>query len=601
MRRAPRAHGAAPSPRVASRVASPSAGRGRIVFVLACVATCAHLGAVGLLNPDEGRYTEMAREMALTGDLLVPRIGGVPHWAKPPGHTWAAAAAYRVFGMERFAGRLPSALAGCVTLAALYLLTRRLATPRAGLLAVAILAATGEPFVLFRAADPNALLTACTTVAVAAFVVVRDVDGRFRPWAFFGGWLALGVGWLVKGPIALLICAATFGAWALVDRSWRRAAPSRVARALGLGVAGLAVSLAVGLPWFLAVSARHPDLASFYLHDEVSQRYFSDAHGRGQPWWFFTVIFTLGLLPWTPLFAASCARAFRRGATPPEKFLLCWIVAPFVMFHVGRSKLWTYLLPIFPACAALIALRVESWAHNGLERGAKLALRATIWLALSPLAVGGALVAGKHGASIAPWAATLVVLGAALIAVRRGDAARGRADAPIRAVGTAAVAFLVAFHAALVIFDRQDDVMGDRGEARGLLSALETEGAAVRGVPLAPELRPGGRRTVLPSGVDRLVAYRTRMLTLSRTLLGERLEFIPCYDVGSWYEIASDRAADRPPDLGDLATELARPERTYVVTRAREIDELRARTGAPLPEVARVGKGRSALALLRNR
>src|SRR5947209_4461359 len=76
----------------------------------------APLGSPGLLNPNEGRYTEIGREMAATGDWIVPRLHGIPHWAKPPLSYWAIGASLRAFGTTERAARLPSAIAATLAL-----------------------------------------------------------------------------------------------------------------------------------------------------------------------------------------------------------------------------------------------------------------------------------------------------------------------------------------------------------------------------------------------------------------------------------------------------------------------------------------------------
>ena len=52
-------------------------------------------GAFPLLDPDEGRNAEVAREMAADGDLVVPHLAGMPYLDKPPALFWGAAAAIR--------------------------------------------------------------------------------------------------------------------------------------------------------------------------------------------------------------------------------------------------------------------------------------------------------------------------------------------------------------------------------------------------------------------------------------------------------------------------------------------------------------------------
>src|SRR5262245_6797948 len=78
----------------------------------------------GLAEPDETRYAEIPREMLAAGDLLVPRLNGVPYFEKPPLLYWLNAASLRVFGETPWAARLPTRLAGTGTVLLVFLAAR---------------------------------------------------------------------------------------------------------------------------------------------------------------------------------------------------------------------------------------------------------------------------------------------------------------------------------------------------------------------------------------------------------------------------------------------------------------------------------------------
>src|SRR5947209_15914925 len=59
-----------------------------------------------LTRPDEGRYAEIPREMAVTGDWVTPRLNGLKYFEKPPLQYWATAAAYSVFGFSEWTARI---------------------------------------------------------------------------------------------------------------------------------------------------------------------------------------------------------------------------------------------------------------------------------------------------------------------------------------------------------------------------------------------------------------------------------------------------------------------------------------------------------------
>ena len=82
-----------------------------LLLVLAVAVAFPFLGSFGLLEPDEGRFAQIGREMAASGDFLIPRLNGIEQFYKPPLVYWISAVGMRLFGVSEWTARLPSALA----------------------------------------------------------------------------------------------------------------------------------------------------------------------------------------------------------------------------------------------------------------------------------------------------------------------------------------------------------------------------------------------------------------------------------------------------------------------------------------------------------
>ncbi len=322
-----------------------------ILAALAVLVVFDNLGRP-LANPDEGRYAEIAREMAESGDWVTPRLNGFKYFEKPPLQYWATAAAIRLLGPGEVAARLYVALAGLATLAIVGYTGRRLHSGEAGLLAVLALLSSPYFMALGGIVTLDMGLTLWTTAALSALLIAGqapDPSGR-RKW-LLAGWAAMALAVLSKGLVGLVIPAAAVALHALVARDWRSLLRLEWAR-------GLPLFLAIAAPWFVAVSLANPEFASFFFIHEHFTRFLSTAHHRVEPAWYFLPILFAGFLPWMFALPAAAAGAWREERRlpgwRPRTFAL--VAAGFVVafFSASGSKLPAYILPAFPPLALVL-------------------------------------------------------------------------------------------------------------------------------------------------------------------------------------------------------------------------------------------------------
>ncbi len=324
-----------------------------------------HLAALGLVGPDEPRYASVAREMAESGDWVTPRLDGRPWFEKPALYYWSAALAFRAFGVNESAARLPSALAAALAGLALAWAARRFygcATSRAVLL---IFPTSVGVFGFARAATPDMLFSAALAAAMlAAAPATPDEPEQKRTGAAsrvaFGAFL--GAATLAKGPAAIALAAGSLGLWALATRRWR----VTLRWAHPLAIAAFCI---VALPWYVLCAARNPGFIRTFLFKHNFERYLTPIFRHEQPFWFFVPILILGLLPWTVLLAGvarHAARAWRqkRWADSPGFFFACWAFFPVVFFSFSKSKLPGYVLPALPPLTLLLARTVDRAFKN---------------------------------------------------------------------------------------------------------------------------------------------------------------------------------------------------------------------------------------------
>jgi 4-amino-4-deoxy-L-arabinose transferase-like glycosyltransferase len=337
-----------------------------LLAALVLVTLFSFLGSGGLNEPDEGRYAEIGREMAEGDSWLIPHLNGIPQFQKPPMIYWATAVSLKCFGKNEWAARLPPALAALGTLLLTWCIGRMLFSRREAAMAVLVLLSSLEFFTMARLLTPDMLMTFWITAALGCLVKrVRGGGGPVWHWLFFA---AMGLGFMTKGPMALVVPASAAIAWQWSSR--KSGAASRLP-----WVRGMALALALCLWWFVTLALMDSALFSYFAGDELVKRFGSGQHGRSKPWWFFFLVLPGGAFPWTFLLGALIAErtiAWRKGwkPSPVAWLLLGWVIPPLIILSFSGSKLPTYILPLFPALALAAARGISTNVKSRLWLGA---------------------------------------------------------------------------------------------------------------------------------------------------------------------------------------------------------------------------------------
>jgi 4-amino-4-deoxy-L-arabinose transferase-like glycosyltransferase len=299
------------------------------------------LGAPGLMDPDEGRYAEIAREMLLLKDWLIPHLNLAPYLEKPPLVYWLTSLSFAAFGLAEWAARLPAALAALAGVYLAYWLGRVLWGERQGFWGAMVLATCGGYIVLARLLTLDMVFTLFLNLGLAlGYVALSRERPRLWPWAY----LALALAILVKGPAALVLAGLIWGL-AAVFRG------RQACRALIQPGSWLLLAVVV-LPWFVAAAWRFPEFPRYFLWEHHLIRYLSGVHYHAEPWWYFGPVLLALLLPWTGLVPWVLGRpaALNRD---DRVFLMLWAGVVLAFFSLSRGKLTPYILPALMPLALL--------------------------------------------------------------------------------------------------------------------------------------------------------------------------------------------------------------------------------------------------------
>lgn len=307
------------------------------------------LGSYPLIDQDEGRNGEVAREMAQSNDYVLPHLNGLPYIDKPVLSFAAAAAVMEVLGPTELAARSVPFLATLATALLVGWFGARWYGREAGWVAGIAAAVAPLPLAFSRIVILDSLLALLVTSALFAFhaAIEARVAGRGDRIFTLIAWAAIGLGILTKGPVALAVPLMVAAPYAL----WRRASWAV------WNPIGPLLMAAIIAPWVWFMEDRLPGYLEYVAVTETWQRVSSDELHRTQPWWYFLVIAGVGFFPWWPL--AFGRRRLDGGTDPGRVFAVLWLLVPLVFFSLSRSKLPQYILPLMPAIALLLASR---WA-----------------------------------------------------------------------------------------------------------------------------------------------------------------------------------------------------------------------------------------------
>ena len=307
---------------------------------------------IPLIDRDEPRFAQCAREMIERGDFVVPHFGGRIRFEKPPLSYWAICGAYGVLGQTEFSARLPSASFGVAAVLLTYAIGLRLFGRRVAFIGALVLVSSLQMVIEAKAATADAALLALTLGAFYGALRLRD-GGRPALWVPVL-YVCLGLSNLAKGPVGLGVVGLALAALLIVRRD------RRFLRRLHVLV-GLLIVAAVNAPWLILVQVR---TQGAFLQRIITDHLFAHTvrgkEGHGGIFLVYVPLVAGLFFPWSVLLPRALGRAWRERKDDPARwFLLCWVLPGLALFCAIGTKLPHYLLPLYPALSLLVAKSVN--------------------------------------------------------------------------------------------------------------------------------------------------------------------------------------------------------------------------------------------------
>ncbi len=356
-----------------------------------------------LWDRDEPRFSRATVEMVESGNYLYPTFNGSLRPDKPILIYWLMSVPVRLLGVSELSCRLVAPIATLLAALLAAWIARRLAGRQAGIMAGLCMMLTPLMAVSGTAATTDALLLACISSALFAFLL-SWLDG-FRFWHISLMIASLAGAMLTKGPVGLVVPLLVIASIMIFVRNGAIRPLPYTGWLLFAVASSTGLFLAWGLP---ANAATNGEFLQMGIGKHVVSRSLNAMESHGGKnfifYFYYLPVLLLTFFPWTLYLPRLFARKNPLApcnANMPEatvgRLLLCWVVPVIVLMSLVATKLPHYILPAWPALAVATALGIQRASRDGKDGNRSIAAKTGLLLFL---VVGSAL---GLGLIMAPW------------------------------------------------------------------------------------------------------------------------------------------------------------------------------------------------------
>ncbi len=316
----------------------------------------ATLGWLPLFDLDEGAFSEATREMLESGNYLTTYLNGDLRFDKPIFIYWFQALCVKLFGLNEFSLRLPSAVAASLWVLATYFFTKHYSDSKRAFIASFIMIASLQITIIAKAAIADALLN--LFIALSMFTLYRLYETRGNRYIYLT-YLFVGLGTLTKGPVAIMIPLVVSFLFFIIKGEWKFWFKS-VFNPLGIGI-----FLLVAAPWYILeyLDQGEKFIDGFFFKHNIS-RFSGAMEGHYGSLVYYVPVFLIGLLPFTTLYIKVLAGVKQLFKNDLHLFLIIWFLFVFIFFSFSGTKLPHYVIygytPLFVLVGLLWQEKVSS-------------------------------------------------------------------------------------------------------------------------------------------------------------------------------------------------------------------------------------------------
>ena len=373
----------------------------RLFLVFLVVVQCVGIFDHSLWTPDEPRVAEIAREMAVSGDFLIPQLLYHPFLEKPPVYFALAGFFYKTLGTRlEGVGRLASVIFALATLLVVFYGTRRLIQEEQAYLSTLILATSFKFFEISHKMTVDIALVFFITAALFSFILAHEEKLKHGYKLF---WISMALAFLSKGIIGLAIPGISVGVFVLwqnkdsfldiIKKSWF--------------IPGTLIVLASMALWARVIYLKGgmTFVETFFVYNQIGRFIHGGLYTGGhiRPFYYYIPTVLADAAPWSVLLIPAVITAKKN--TDRTKFFLSWFFGGLILLSMASTKRGLYFLPMYPAMAVLIAV----WIHSVAEKAASGWERGFMWFAAVLIALSYVLVPIAYVKIGGSWLTAVIV------------------------------------------------------------------------------------------------------------------------------------------------------------------------------------------------
>lgn len=328
-------------------------------------------GVPTLYVPDEGRYAEIAREMLVTHQYLVPHLNGMIYFEKPPLIYWMTTFFIWIFGQNDWGARFVNVFIAYSGLIATYFTVSKIYANKQVALWSSLIACTS---ILYLVGGRYLNLDVGVAVFINLSLMMYWLSTKYttKSWqgllllvaSFFFAWCAI----MTKGFIGIIFPAGIIFLWAIIVGEYKRLLDWRL-------YVGAVLAVLLSLPWIYWVNQAHPGFAYYYVMVQQILRYTTDEQSREMSKFLYFGLVFIATFPWAfyawTAYFSKLKQWKNRKAHSDDWFLVIWVALIVLFFAMSKSILAGYLIPIVIPLAILTAKYLcqdIDWSINLLLR-----------------------------------------------------------------------------------------------------------------------------------------------------------------------------------------------------------------------------------------